>query len=279
VAALPAVRAEINYVRNAPDSPHGVPEFVTADETQSTMQVLPGREVSISDAREMATDLDDAGFLLVPHASAVEDFGLIEEDPDVDALYYEEMTALLKSVTGASVVVGLGNGKKRFGETEAGRQEQLRNALPARFAHADNTDTSSQGLAELIAQFVPEIDLTDARWALYNMWRAVTPPPQDIPLAVCDARTVEPDDEVLIRSVSTERIGVITHDTTGFRFNPRHRWYYFSEMTRDEVLIFKAHDTDPRQSHRVPHSAFTGPACPPGTPTRASVEFRGFALF
>jgi hypothetical protein len=111
------------------------------------------------------------------------------------------------------------------------------------------------------------------------MWRAVTPPPQDIPLAVCDARTVEPDDEILIRSVSTERIGVITHDTTGFRYNPRHRWYFYSEMTRDEVLIFKAHDTDPRRSRRVPHSAFTGPACPPGTPTRASVEFRGFALF
>ena len=196
------------------------------------MQVLPGRDVSISDARGMVTDLDEAGFLLVPHVSAVGDFGLIEEDPDVDALYYEEMTALLKSVTGASVVVGLGNGKKRFGETEAGRQEKLRNALPARFAHADNTDTSSQGLAGLIEQFVPEIDLTDARWALYNMWRAVTPPPQDIPLAVCDARTVEPEDEILIRSVSTERIGVITHDTTGFRYNPRHRWYYFSEMTR-----------------------------------------------
>jgi hypothetical protein len=94
-----------------------------------------------------------------------------------------------------------------------------------------------------------------------------------------DARTVESGDETLIRSVSTERIGVITHDTTGLRYSPTHRWYHFSEMTPDEVLICKAHATGPRQSHRVPHSAFTGPECPAGTTTRASVEFRGCALF
>jgi hypothetical protein len=29
----------------------------------------------------------------------------------------------------------------------------------------------------------------------------------------------------------------------------------------------------------VPHSAFTDPTCPPGVPTRASVEVRALALF
>jgi hypothetical protein len=50
-------------------------------------------------------------------------------------------------------------------------------------------------------------------------------------------------------------------------------------MTADEVIMFKAHDTDGRRSGRVPHSAFTDPTCPRGVSTRASVEMRGLALF
>ncbi len=71
----------------------------------------------------------------------------------------------------------------------------------------------------------------------------------------------------------------IRHDTTGYLANPAHHWHYFRDMTPDQVLIFKAHDTDPDRAGRVPHTAFTDPTCPPGTPTRASVEIRGLALF
>jgi hypothetical protein len=272
------VTAEINYIRNIQNPLGRVPEFVTADESRSTMQVLPGREMTISNARGLATDVDQDGFALVHHVSSVVDFSLIEEDAQVDSCYHAEMTELLKSVTGAAVVIGLGNGKKRYGEAEA--QSALMNALPARFAHADNTDSSSAEMVDLIAASVPNLDLGNyQRWAMYNMWRAVSPPPQDIPLAVCDARTVGSEDEVTIKSVASERSGVVVHDTTAYRHSSRHRWFYFSDMTRDEVLVFKAHDTDPDRSHRVPHTAFAGPPCPPGTRTRASVEFRALALF
>jgi hypothetical protein len=50
-------------------------------------------------------------------------------------------------------------------------------------------------------------------------------------------------------------------------------------MTVDEVIVFKSHDSDPTRTSRVPHSAFTDPTCPPGVPTRASVEVRALALF
>jgi hypothetical protein len=50
-------------------------------------------------------------------------------------------------------------------------------------------------------------------------------------------------------------------------------------MTRDEVIVFKAHDSVDGAVRRVPHTAFTDPDCPPGTPTRASVEARGLVIF
>lgn len=274
------VRAAVNYVRNPPGTGGDVLEFVTEAEELSTMVTLPGREMWITDGRTSPTELDREGFVVVPHVSGVADFDLIQEDAAVDQQYIDEMGDLLRRVTGASRVFMLGGGKKRYGEREAGKLGQLFNARPARYPHADNTDESSVGQVEMIAAFVDDLDLGDySRWALYNMWRATTPPPQDIPLAVCDARTISPGDEVTVKAITEERVGEIRHDTTGYLYNAAHRWYYFRDMTRDEVLVFKAHDTDPARARRVPHTAFTDPTCPTGVPTRASVEMRGLALF
>jgi hypothetical protein len=281
IGGLSGVRADVNYVRNPPTSSDVVLEFVTEAEEHSTMCTLPGRKVLIANARPLTTQLDREGFVLISHASTVADFDRIQEDPAVDQVYIEEMTGLLAQLTGASRVFMLGGGKKRFGEQATDKLAPLANAKPARYPHADNTDESAKGLVELIAQFVDDLDLQNvSRYALYNMWRCVSPPPQDIPLAVCDARTVSSGDEVTVTAVTTERLGGdIRHDTTGYRFSPSHRWHYFSDMTPDEVLVFKAHDTDPARARRVPHTAFDDPTCPPGTPTRASVEMRGLALF
>lgn len=274
------VRAEVNYVRNPPAAGDAVLEFVTEAEERSTMQVLPGQVVTITDTRGIATDLDREGFVLVPHVSAIADFDRIQEDPVVDQQYIEETTGLLLKITGATRVFMLGGGKKRYGESATEKLAPLSNAKPARYAHADNTDASAAGLVGMIEQFVDDLDLADhPRWALYNLWRAVTPPPQDFPLAVCDARTVAPADEVTVAAVTEEHGFDIRHDTTGYLHNPAHEWHYFRDMTRDEVLVFKAHDTDPSRAGRVPHTAFTDPSCPPGVPTRASVEMRGLALF
>jgi hypothetical protein len=277
----PGVLAEVNYIRNRPGPGDDVLEFITEDETQSTMVTLPGESMWITDVRGSNTDVDREGFVLVPHVSAVADFGAIQVDPAVDQQYIDEMTELLTQVTGASKVVFLGGGKKRYGESEVDKLAALKNAKPARYPHADNTDSSATMLAELFATFLDDVDLTKcSRWAMYNMWRSISSPPQDFPLAVCDARSLTPDDEVTVTALTVELGDVhVRHDTTSYTHNPAHRWCYFRDMTPDEVLVFKAHDTDTGRAGRVPHTAFTDPTCPPGTPTRASVEMRALALF
>jgi hypothetical protein len=275
------VQAEVNYIRNPPGPSDDVLEFVTEDETQSTMVTLPGEPMWITNARGLTTDVDREGFVLVPHVSAVADFGAIQVDPVVDQQYIDEMSDLLTEVTGASKVVFLGGGKKRFGESAVDQLASLKNAKPARYPHADNTDASATAMAELFEQLVDDVDLSGySRWAMYNMWRSVTPPPQDFPLAVCDARSLAPGDEVTVTALTVELGDVhVCHDTTSYVHNSAHRWHYFRDMTPDEVLVFKAHDTDTTRAGRVPHTAFTDPTCPRGTPTRASVEMRALALF
>ena len=275
-----SVDGEINYIRNPPAGDGEVLRFVTETEELSTMQTRPGQWMPIANARAMATDLDREGFVLVRHVSGVADFDLIQEDPGVDQQYTAEMTALLQTVTGAARVLMLGGGKKRYGESATDKLAPLFNAKPARYPHADNTDHSALALMQMIEAFAEGLEAEKfPRWALYNMWRPVSPPPQDFPLAVCDARTVSRADEVTVTAVTEERSGEIVHDTTGYLHSGAHRWHYYPDMTRDEVIVFKAHDSDSSRSGRVPHTAFTDPTCPAGVATRASVEMRGLALF
>jgi hypothetical protein len=281
-AAEPSrVRADVNYVRTL--APQGAEPltFVTEAEERSTMETLPGRRVWIHDMRGEHTSLDREGFVLVEHVSAVADFDRIEEDGEVDQLYIDEMSELLAEVTAADRIVMLGGGKKRYGESATDMLARLKNAKPARYPHGDVTDVSGPEQAAGLLALVPGLKLEDfGRWALYNMWRSTRPPPQDHPLAVCDARTIAQDDGVPVVAITEVRgIGELQFETTGYRYNAEHRWCYFRDMTPGEVLIFKTHDSDPARAHRVAHTAFTDPTCPPGTPTRSSVEMRALALF
>ncbi len=275
------VRAEVNYILNPPPQGAEPLTFVTEADDQSTMQTLPGAPVWIHDMRGTETSLDREGFELVAHTSAVPDFHRIEEDAETDQLYIGEMTALLQQMTGASIVIMQGGGKKRYGQAAQDRLAGLMNALPALYPHGDTTDISARQLAERIMQYVPGMELDHVkRWAHINMWRPITPPPQDYPLAVCDARSIGPDDGVtVVAHTETRTTGFFSFDTTGYLHNPAHRWCYFRDMTPGEVIVFKTYDSDPARAHQVAHTAFLDPTCPPGTPTRGSVEMRALAIF
>ena len=96
-----------------------------------------------------------------------------------DILLVTGLALTVPSVAGHARVL-LGGGKKRFGESAVDELAALKNAKPARYPHADNTDASATELAELFEQFVDDVDLAGcSRWAMYNMWRSVTPPPQE----------------------------------------------------------------------------------------------------
>ncbi len=219
--------------------------------------------MAIRSARGLETSLDREGFILARHISKVADFSAIEEDAAVDQLYNDEMATLLREVTGAAFVLMLGGGKKRYGESATAELARLTNAKPARYAHADNTDPSAQGMFDQIAAAAGGQLPAGTPWAMYNMWRAVTPPPQDFPLAVCDARSVADADEVPVTAVTSTRAqGDMRHDTTGYVHNPRHRWHYYPDMTRDEVIVFKSHDSRAGRGKAGPHTAFNDLSCP-----------------
>lgn len=266
--------ATFDYLRDPPtDDPSQPLCYYTEDRSKTTMRVVPV-EMAIADGRpEVASfSLDREGFQLVPHRTGITNF---LDHATLESEYPDESAALIRELTGAFFAVGLGVGV-RFGRTRAG-YVKAGDDRPARFPHADFTDDKSQAILDQVGESVG----TYSRCAIYNVWRVFSDPPQDFPLAVCDARTVSTADEEQAEAIldlpgSDEPFRSMT---TVYRPNPDNRWTYFSNMTVDEALVFKAWDSDPARPQRVPHSAFANPLVGPDAPSRSSVESRVLAYF
>ncbi len=129
-----------------------------------------------------------------------------------------------------------------------------------------------------------------SRYIYGSYWRAFSDAPQDVPLAVCDARSVRPDEGTtntlfIVDKLPDEAtmLGLMPDEdivpgAAIFHYSPAHRWWYFSNMTRDEALLIKFHDSDRSRAWRTPHTAFRDPSFP-GAKPRSSIEFRVVAYF
>jgi hypothetical protein len=266
------IDAEVNYL-----GPMSVrPEFYSEKYQNNNLNLVPTR-IRVEDLRghERETSLEVEGFQLVPHPTAVKDF---RDAQEVANVYVPEVQALIRRLTGASRVVVSG-AVLRWGERES--HPEFVNSRPGRFTHVDYSRSSFNDFAAMhLANDPDKARWLAGRYAAYNVWRVLSPPPQDIPLGLVDARTASYADVI-------EGDAVI--DATGrpeFRFgsslyraNPKHRWIYFSNMRPDEALVFKAFDSDPGRVQGCPHSAFDDPSCPPGAVPRSSCEIRAYAYW
>jgi hypothetical protein len=247
------------------------PRYHSNDTSGDELDIKPV-PMEIQDARGLKMTLDEAGFTLRGHRSAVADF---TDRTEVDAIYRQEIVALIEDVSGADLVLVNSPGVLRFSERSA-MSGRLDNSRPARFAHVDISDATAAAFANRAA---PE-GRSLKRFVHYNIWRVISKPPQDVPLAVCDARTVAAADLLPADAIfnapnrpewSFEGIVVAHH--------PDHRWHWYSDMTRDEALVFKTNDSDPNVAHCVPHVAFDNPSVGAQVAPRASIEMRAIALW
>ena len=128
------------------------------------------------------------------------------------------------------------------------------------------------------------------RFIAFSLWRVLSAPPQDMPLALCEGRSVRDDEGTHNTKVDVTEIP--TGDAlyapiegeenmaaaTIFHYSPAHRWWYFPDMEPDEVIFIKLYDSDHGKAWRCPHTAFRDTTRPDARPRR-SMEFRAMAYF
>lgn len=225
--------------------------------------------------------LDEHGFCISRHVSAVTDW---EANYGPDGAYAEEVGDVVKALTGADMVIPMGGMIRSSGLTSATVQP------PAAEAHVDFTTQSAQRLAERLYRLKRPDGAGYDRFICFSLWRALSPPPQDMPLALCEAGSVcddegtrntkvdvdeIPEGEALFAPIEGEDEMVAA---TIFHHSPDHRWWYFPDMALDEAILIKFYDSDHSRAWRCPHTAFRDTSRPDAV-ERRSMEYRGVAYF
>ncbi len=244
-------------------------------------------------------------------------------DPGLDFLdqhqvvqrYYRQCAEIVQEATGARAFAFDHNVRSASGQQSrlrisGGQQVQG----PARVVHGDYTLTSApQRLRDLTkpptgndtlrsvldeGQSLISTDMAaraltgGGRFAIINVWRNIAKEPvATYPLALCDAQGVHPEDLVVFEIHYQDRIG----ENYFAKHSPRHRWFYYPDMTSDEALLIKQWDSagtlarsqgaeGDASEPQAPctfsfHTAFDDPSTPPDAPDRWSIEVRCMVLY
>jgi hypothetical protein len=252
----------------------------------------PGRElntgvyapcaVTIHNARLAGPfTLNEHAFCLAQHRTAIRDW---ENQYAPDSAYAAEVAAVARHLTGADLVIALGGMLRDAGATSPTVQP------PAAEAHVDFTERCAERRAAALYRQLHPAGPGYRRFIGFSLWRALSSPPQDMPLALCEGRSVRdeegthntkvdvaeiPSGEALYAPIPGEEDMLAA---TIFHYSSGHRWWYFPDMQPEEVIFIKLYDSDHTRAWRCPHTAFRDRTRPDAR-ARRSMEFRAIAYF
>ena len=248
-----------------------VNETFGAGNLERRQGMLEPRPMPMENGRPLAATfkLEVNGFVFVEHKTAMKSFF---DELELKSVYYREVEELIKRESGATRVV-LFDHTLRSGDQSEREARLIRE--PVVSAHNDYTEWSGpQRVRDLLPDEADE--LLKKRFAIIQVWRAINQPIESNPLAMADAHSIAFEDLLIAERRYPTRVG----QTYRLAYNPKHRWIYFPQMTRDEALVFKVYDsaTDGRARFTA-HTAFDDPTTPPGAAPRQSIEARALAFF
>ena len=225
--------------------------------------------------------LEEHGFCLGQHRSAITSWA---DNYGPESAYAHEVGDVAMRLSGADLVVPLGGMLRDSVDTGPTIQP------PAAEAHVDFTRRSAERIAGNLYQRARPAGSGFRRFIAFSLWRALSPPPQDMPLALCEGQSVRDDEGTHNTKVDVQEIPTgealfppiegeenMTAATI-FHHSPAHRWWYFPDMEPDEVVFIKFYDSERRGAWRCPHTAFRDTTRPDAHPRR-SMEFRAIAYF
>ncbi len=267
-----SVRATLNYTVD-----NGIPpDYYFYEPDPGTPLNPPGtdpQEVEIHDgwpeAQRFSADCE--GFELHDFGARFDQFDI---DDAITREFYPQVVDFVKCHSGAQRVQVFDHTiRKRL---PADLKAQTTVQRPAvLLVHSDYTVKSGpQRVRDLLPD---EADgLLERRVAFYNVWKPLYRRVEELPLAMCDARTHDSGDMLLMALKYRERTGEIYV----MRHSPRHRWVYFPLMEAQQALLLKTYDSETDGRARfMGHTAFEDPSAPPGAPRRESIEVRTMAFF
>ncbi|KAF8518956.1 hypothetical protein BU17DRAFT_90435 [Hysterangium stoloniferum] len=233
------------------------------------------REMEVENVRgqEHAFSTDNSGFQFIKHTSAHLKF---TDNEEIKREYYPESIELLKKVTGANRVILFDHTIRRHRPGQEDNSEDTRQ--PVRRVHVDQTPESATRRVHMHAPSEIAPELLKHRFQIINLWRPITHPATDFPLALCDFRSINWETDLVRTTLKfRDRDG----ETFSVKYNPAHKWKYLRGMTLDEAVLIKCFDskTDGSVAILTPHTGFIDPTTPKDAPLRESIELRALVFY
>ncbi|KAH9203459.1 hypothetical protein DL95DRAFT_280618, partial [Leptodontidium sp. 2 PMI_412] len=150
-------------------------------------------------------------------------------------------------------------------------KKQLR---PALNVHIDQIPGAAEQRVRYLMDDETE-ELLKRRYQIANLWRLIIRPVEDWPLAVCDYRTLRPQDAIHADTVGRgpyvgESAYIKAHEGQGF--------WYIKHQVVDEVWLLKQYDSYAAIPEVSPHTPFDDPQAPANARPRESIELRALAF-
>ena len=263
-----SVRAELRYVVNTGIKPKTYISPQHSGEPSRREDTMDVREMRIHDGWPLAGEasLDREGFEVHRQSSAVSDF---YDDEEVERVHYPEIERLIRRATGAVRVEIFDHTRRSAGDKRSGVRD------PVRSVHNDYTPKSGpQRVRDLFPDEAEE--LLTRRFAVINAWHSIRDRVESWPLAICDARSIEPEDLIATDLVYRDRVGEVFN----LAHNPDHQWFYFPGLEEDRTILLKCFDSaEDGRARFTAHTAFEDPESAAGAPPRESIELRALVFF
>lgn len=269
-------------------------DFLADDARQPAFRIYPpssGRgvdspamathEVLVRDCRgaDRAPTLAAEGFALTAGAP-IGEVDLLDA-ARVRADFYPAIEALVRVFLGAEAVFAFDHNLRSVARSAQG-ERGVNSPVPQ--AHGDYTPASAARRRHEVLTARGQEALAGHAYALVNAWCPLRGPVLDVPLAVCDARSITPGDlvETTIDHFADDDLVHPSHSGQiySLRYNARQRWYYAAAMRAGEVLLLKCFESHGYGAAAcAPHAAFRNPACPAEFVPRESVEVRTLVVW
>ena len=233
----------------------------------------------LQEGRNEAELLEDHGFVLLNSPHSVSNWG---DREDVTETYLPQVEEMIRTrlYPGRELLVmqppfvirrGAGTETPQYGTGIHCDHDRT----------ADDYQHNLEAFAgkEIAAQWRARLDRGDVdTMVVLDFWRPTMDEPlRHMPLVLCDPDSIDPDDMISTALEGIAPNGAATHHI-GLKHNPGQRWYYYPEMTRDEVLVFKLFDLRLGEEHKrfraCLHCAVEDPSTPADARPRQSCEHR-----
>ena len=227
------------------------------------------RNVTVRDARQSlnSIELDRNGFQLLEFQSPIDRF---DSAPTITRLYYPTISEFVKRTVGADEIYVT----QHLIRTE---DKSDFNTAYARFVHCDYSVSRAKqhSLDRLKKEGKRLSDYEEAEFAWYNTWQPFDHTAVQNPLALLDSATLRDGDIV---DYIYDGYGKGAKGSMPV-YRDQHQFYFYSDMTPDEVLLIKQLDSRLNRAKVSPHTSIIDANAPADAPPRRSIEVRLLAVF